>query len=325
MFTLNSGQSFVVREAVKWFYDTNSTQVFQFDGPPGSGKSVVLNEIIKELGLDPLTEIAAMSFIGSASLVMRMKGLMNAKTAHSWIYDIQSVPARDKDGKILMDNLMNVPIRVPKFIPIEFLDPNIKLIVIDEAYSMPRKMRPTIEKFGIKIIACGDQGQLPPVNDEPAFLVDGNIYHLTEIMRQIGREDINYITERVRNGLPLLNGFYGNTLVIDYEDLNDKMLIWADMVICCKNSTRDYFNNRIRNLLGYTSKLPQFGEKVVCRKNNWLEGIQLDNGSTVNLVNGLIGTVTNSPDISSYDGNLFSLDFCPDLVPSITFQNCRCN
>lgn len=324
MIRLNDQQEFITSKAVEWYHNGTS-QVFEYDGLPGTGKSVTLMEIVRRLGLDPLTEIAAMSFIGSASLVMRMKGLINAKTAHSWIFDVRPETLRDEHGKPVIDELMNCPIMVPRFVPVDHLDPNIKLIIIDEAYSMPRKLRPVIEKFGLKIIATGDCNQLPPVNDDPAFLYNPNIYHLTECMRQIGREDINFIANRVNAGLPLLNGYYGNSLVISRQDLTDNMLLWADAVICCKNKTRDSINKRIRKAKGYTSDLPQYGEKVVCRNNNWLEGVTLDNGYKINLCNGLIGTVVSCPDVSSFDGKLFSMDFQPDLLNQAVFHNSRCN
>lgn len=324
MFILNQSQQFVVDEAVKWFNNSNE-QLFQFDGPPGSGKSVVLNEIIKRLDLDVLSEVAPMSFIGSASLVMRMKGLLSARTIHSWIYNIKEVNARDKNGNVILDTLLNTPIKVPKFIPVKALDPNIKLIVIDEAFTVPLSMKKEIEKFGLKILACGDQAQLPPVADEPAYLISGKIHHLTEVMRQTGRDDIIYLSNRAKAGLPLLNGYYGNSLVINKEDLSDDMLLWADQVICCHNNTRDNLNYKMRSLLGYASKLPMYGEKIVCRKNNWLESISADNGWEINLVNGLIGRVCNNPDVSSFDGKLFSMSFVPDLVPNISFDSIRCN
>ena len=323
MFIFNKGQENIIDAAVHWYYNSPD-QVFEFDGPPGSGKSVTLNQIIRELDLDPLTEVAPMSFTGAASLVMRSKGLISAKTAHSWIYNVRPEQMRDSNGAVIMDELLNVPIMIPRFIPVDRLDENIKLIVIDEAYSLPAKLRPTIEKFGIKIIACGDQNQLPPVNDNPAFLTGPNVMHLTEIMRQLGREDINFIANRAGNGLPLLNGHYGNSLVIDAEDLTDGMLLWADCVICGKNKTRDIINNRIRAAKGYNSELPKYGEKVVCRNNNWLESVTANNGYEINLCNGLIGTVVSNPDVSSYDGKLFSMSFRPDLAPQVIF-NTRCN
>lgn len=323
MFIFNKGQENIIDAAVHWYYNSPN-QVFEFDGPPGSGKSVTLNQIIRELDLDPLTEVAPMSFTGAASLVMRSKGLISAKTAHSWIYNVRPEQMRDSNGAVIMDELLNVPIMIPRFIPVDRLDENIKLIVIDEAYSLPAKLRPTIEKFGIKIIACGDQNQLPPVNDNPAFLTGPNVMHLTEIMRQLGREDINFIANRAGSGLPLLNGHYGNSLVIDAEDLTDDMLLWADCVICGKNKTRDIINNRIRTAKGYNSELPKYGEKVVCRNNNWLESVTANNGYEINLCNGLIGTVVSNPDVSSYDGKLFSMSFRPDLAPQVIF-NTRCN
>ena len=208
---------------------------------------------------------------------------------------------------------------------VDELDPNIKLIVIDEAYSMPYKLKKDIEKFGIKIIACGDQGQLPPVNDSPAYLARGKIYHLTRCMRQLGREDINYIATRAGKGLPLINGYYGNSIVIDKNDLTMDMLLWADAIICTRNDTRDKINNKIRKTLGYTTDIPMMGEKVVCRSNNWLECIYLDNGSQINPVNGLICRVLSQPDVSSFDGKLFSMTFYPELAPQAIFTESRCN
>lgn len=320
----NAGQEFIINEAVKWYYHSPE-QLFQYDGPPGSGKSFVLMEIVKRLGLDPLTEVAAMSFIGSASLVMRNKGLYSAKTAHSWLFNVETVVMRDENGKPIMDTLLNVPVKRPKFIPVDLLPDKIKLIIVDEGFSMPLHLRPEIEKFGIKILVCGDQNQLPPVGDAPAFLAYGKIYHLTEIMRQAGREDIKYIATMVQHGYHLNDGYYGNSLVIRKNDLTDDMLMWADAIICGKNNTRDQINQRIRAICGYNSMLPMYGEKVVCRNNNWLESVDLGNGMEINLVNGLIGRVNSSPDISSYDGEQFTMNFVPDLEPGIMFSNIRCN
>ena len=317
---LNAGQRFIVEKAIDWFYNSPE-QVFQYDGPPGSGKSVVLNAIVKTLGLNVYTEVAPMSFIGAASLVMRTKGLYSAKTAHSWCYDAVDVPKRDEEGNVIHgDN--GKPIYVAKFYPKQRLDERIKLIIIDEAYCMPMSMRPTIEKFGIKIIACGDQNQLPPVKDRPAFLTSGTVYHLTEIMRQIGIEDIVFIANRAMLGLPLLNGYYGHSMVIDRENLTDSMLLWADAIICCKNSTRDKINDHIRYIKGFYTDLPCYGERVVCRNNNWNNTCIDEFGNHIALVNGLIGTVQNQPGPDSIDlkKNTFKLIFTPDLANECTFN-----
>ena len=112
MFQLNEGQRYIVEEAVKWYYNSHE-QVFQYDGPPGSGKSVVLMEIIKRLGLDVMTEIAPMSYIGSASLVMRMKGLLSSKTIHSSLYNVKEINALDENGLIKTAGEMTVSVKLP--------------------------------------------------------------------------------------------------------------------------------------------------------------------------------------------------------------------
>lgn len=324
MIILNNEQQSVVDKATDWFYKSKE-QVFQYDGVPGAGKSVVLMEIIQRLGLDILTEVAPMSFTGTASLVMRMKGFINAKTAHSWIYHVEAVPLKDANGGTVMDLLLNVPIMIPKFRLVNKLDDSIKLVVIDEGYCLPKTVGEHIKRFGKKILVCGDQNQLPPVNDEPAFLVDGEIYHLTKCMRQLGREDISFIASRAGHGLQLLNGYHGNSLVINRNALTDDMLLWADIIICGTNKTRDEINARVRKLKGYTSELPQYGEKVVARSNNWLEGVSLSNGTEINITNGLVCKVLNNPDVSSYDGEQFSMTIAPELAPNAIFFNTRCN
>ena len=312
MIELNSEQEYIVQQAVNW-YKYSSDQLFQYDGPPGSGKSVVLYEIVNRLGLDINTEVAPMTFIGAASLVMRNKGLYSAKTAHSWIYDLVEIPKKDDLGNIIY-KADGAPLTVTGFMPKQSIGSNIKLIVVDEAFCMPRSMRPIIESYGIKIIACGDANQLPPVADYPAFLVDGLIYHLRTIVRQTGRDDILYIANRVSNGMPVFNGYYGNSIVIDREDVTDSMLLWADAIICGTNRTRDILNRHIRSLKGYLNPLPMYGEKVVCRNNNWSLESMDDYGRKINLVNGLIGTVMNEPSIDSYNprNRTFDLKFLCD-------------
>ena len=118
MILLNAEQEFIKNKAIEWYYN-GKNQVFEYDGLPGTGKSVTLMEIVRALGLDPLIEIAAMSFIGSASLVMRMKGLINAKTAHSWLFNVVPEPLKDNNGLIIMDDLMNCPIMIPRFVPVK--------------------------------------------------------------------------------------------------------------------------------------------------------------------------------------------------------------
>ena len=76
MIVLNKSQKKIVDAATYWFHNS-SELVFQYTGAAGTGKSVVLNEIIRRLGLSQ-EEILPMSFTGTAALAMRSKGLYNA-------------------------------------------------------------------------------------------------------------------------------------------------------------------------------------------------------------------------------------------------------
>lgn len=108
-------QEDIINKAVSW-YKHSSEQVFQITGNPGTGKSVVLNEIISRLGLS-LTDVAPMAYTGAASVVMRMKGLLNAMTIHAWLYDIVQEPMIDDMGKDVIDPYFNMPIMRTRFTP----------------------------------------------------------------------------------------------------------------------------------------------------------------------------------------------------------------
>ena len=310
---LNEGQAKIVEEAVK-FYKHSSEQVFQFTGPPGTGKSVVLYEILRRLQL-PMTQVAPMAFTGAAAIVMRLKGLTNAKTIHSWLYEPVETPLLDDQGRPIMDTYLNRPIMVMKFVPKDLS--GIQLIIFDEGWTVPMSMKKHILEIGAKIIVAGDPDQLPPVADEPAFFTTGKVYRLTQIMRQAAGSPIVYLASRAIQGLPIHTGMYGNVLVITQDELTDDMLRASQVVLCGKNVTRDAFNNHIRhNVYHFEGKLPNYGEKLICRHNNW--AIEK---AGISLTNGLTGIVVNHPDVSNYDGKAFRINFVPDIAQDILFEN----
>lgn len=315
-FILNDQQQYVVDEAYKW-WRYSSEQVFQFTGYAGVGKSVVLYAILDRLNI-PLHRVAPMAYIGQAAIIMRLNGLYNAKTIHSWLFNPVQKYKLDKDGKIIINTYFNRPEFELGFEskPLEDID----LIIIDEAGSVPASLKHEILSRGKKIIATGDKGQLPPVFGESAFLNDGRILEITKIMRQDKDSALLYLADRARKGLPINTGYYGDCLVITEDELTDQMLIASDIIICGKNKTREIFNNRIRHdILKINSKLPVYGEKLICRKNNWT--IELDG---INLANGLIGTVVNSPSVENFYKDSFRLDFKPNMLNN-AFINLQCD
>lgn len=308
---LTPKQQHIVDEAVKWYYDS-SEQVFQFAGNPGTGKSVVMDAIIKAIGIAP-DRVAPMAYVGAAAINMRLKGMNNAKTIHSTIYETIEKPIRGSDGKIVMNKYFNRPeVRYERVL--KNLD-DIDLFAIDEGGTVPLNMRKDILSFKKKVLVAGDLDQLPPVADAPAFLTSGRIYVLDEIMRQAAGSAIVYLCQRAKRGLPIHTGVYGNEVIVveekDFEHIAHLILPSAGVVLCGRNETRAKYTDFIRyNILGKRSNLPDYGEKLICRINDW----RMEAGG-INLTNGLTGRVINQPDASEFDGKCFKVDFLPDLSP----------
>src|SRR5699024_2516034 len=98
---------------------------------------------------------------------------------------------------------------------------------------------------------------------------------------------IVYLADRARHGQPIHCGVYGNrVLVINDTEMTEKMLHDVGNIICGTNKTRDYFNQYCRRLYNHHSAFPEYGERVICRENNWF--IEQDN---IALANGLSGYV----------------------------------
>ena len=311
---LNKRQTEVLNKAVDWFFNS-SEQVFQFSGGPGTGKSVVLHAIIDKISKKCNIDIAPMAYTGNASIVMRMKGFINAKTIHSSLYTVDEKPLYDNYGNIVMDPYFNVPVTKISFIPNTAELMHKDIIVIDEASMVPMEMKQDILNTGKKVLVCGDINQLGPVDGNSAFLTTGRVEVLTDIMRQAENSAIVYLSQRALRGLPIHCGIYGDCIVIQQHELTDRMLYYANTILCCKNSTRENLNHYFRShILGYNSKLPNIGEKLICKRNNWT----IESGG-INLTNGMTGLVINQPDVRSFNNKLFLIDFNP-LLTNIPFE-----
>jgi hypothetical protein len=68
---LNNCQEKTIEDGVNWF-NKSSEQIFEIDGEAGTGKSVVISEITRRLGLQPY-QCMPMAYTGQAGSTMNLK------------------------------------------------------------------------------------------------------------------------------------------------------------------------------------------------------------------------------------------------------------
>lgn len=265
--TLDSSQ-LQASDLIQAWFSAKSDVRFVLAGLAGTGKTTIINYIIQELDLRP-HNIAFCAYTGKAAMVMRQKGCP-ASTIHSLIYD--PVVEKDEDGNETLT-----------FVRKSSLDKNIRLIVVDEASMVAKEMQEDLETYGIPILYAGDHGQLPPVGDSFATLMENPHIRLEKIHRQAEGNPIIKAAMMARLGQRIPTGIMenaqGSFMSICKRFLPPENLLRVDQILCGKNVTRYGLNQQVRGLLDYTDLSPIKGDKVICLKNNNNNG----------LVNGMQG------------------------------------
>src|SRR5574344_256983 len=307
MIEFNKGQTIALKKSTIW-YNKADRQVFELAGKAGTGKTTVIHSLIDNIGLDIKTEVLFITFVGKATLPLRMNGL-NAKTIHSVIYEQRLVYDLNPDGTPIF--LSNGKIKKTfKFVKRANLDPRIKLIVIDERGMVSDSMFRDILSFGIPVIAVGDADhQLPPLFSAPIHVVPDAI--LDEIVRQKAGDPIIYLADLATKGIDIHTGKYSDRcFVIDNEYSHyTKLYKKPELILCGKNKTREKINNLVRyDIRKHRTPYPEFGDKMVCRKNNW--SLEIDD---IALINGLFGHVLNTYE-ESFNGVKMNIDFKPECI-----------
>ncbi len=144
--------------------------------------------------------------------------------------------------------------------------------------------------YGIRIVAVGDHGQLPPIHGSFNLMQDPRIT-LEKIHRQAKDNPIIQlsITARQEGSVPV--GKYSKHVEKlsksnpENADIVNSHLSNYDrdtMVLCGYNHTRIKLNNFIRKQIGHDEYTPVPGDRVICLKNNYNK----------NIFNGMLGTIT---------------------------------
>ncbi|MDE5789259.1 MAG: AAA family ATPase, partial [Clostridia bacterium] len=97
----------------------------------------------------------------------------------------------------------------------ENIDKAIKLIVLDEASMVSDDMLSDLLNFGVKVLLCGDNAQLPPVEGFNTYLKNPD-YTLTAIVRQQQDNPIIKLAQLAREGKPIPFGNFGDKAFVLY-------------------------------------------------------------------------------------------------------------
>ena len=242
-------------------------------GYAGSGKSTLVRFIIEALEV-PEEEVCYVAFTGKAATVLQQKGCPGATTAHKLLYRARPLP----NGKY-------------KFEERKVLEDNYQVIVVDEVSMLPASMWELLMKHQVYVLACGDPGQLPPVNPEDTNdVLEHHHVFLDEIMRQAQESEIIRLSMHVREGRPLstFQAAGAQVQLFNKNELSIGMMTWADQILCATNKKRNELNQIVRTMKGYPFE-PQVGDKIISLRNHWEDTSALGGWA---LTNGAIGTIS---------------------------------
>ena len=303
------------RLIVDWFF-RSSKQIFVLSGYAGTGKTTLLKSVVLDaLGLVPDVSAAFVTPTGKAATVLIRAGIA-ATTLHKLIYQSQ---VHEEEVEV---NGKKITVEKLSFKRRDSIDKSIKLIVLDEASMVSDEIIEDLANFGVKLLLCGDNAQLPPVEGFNNCLKTPD-YTLTNIVRQELDNPIIRLSEMARAGQYIPYGRYGNTVAVMSRrtftgDRRKQSLLHADQIICGINKTRVQINDEVRTYKGLGA-LPQTDDKLICTQNNW--ETYIDKEMRFNLVNGIIGRAYDTfYDVEKGIGFMqfmpdFLDEFCPEALP----------
>lgn len=255
-------QDQALQEVEKWL-KAGRSPIFRLFGYAGTGKTTLARYFAEHVDGD--VQFAA--FTGKAAQVLRSKGASNARTLHSLIY-------RPRGEEAVEDETTGKTSIAPTF-SLNRQSPVAKasMIVVDECSMVDEQLGRDLMSFGTPILVLGDPGQLPPISGGGFFTEHDPDFLLTEIHRQARDNPIIQMALDVREGRDLEYGDYGGARVISKSQVDQAEVLAADQVLVGINRTRKRYNQRLRELKGFTADYPQAGDKLVCLRNDPAKGL----------------------------------------------------
>lgn len=247
--TLTEEQQSAVNRIADWMeFPAATHQEFRLGGYAGTGKTTVIKAVLDYLQKDNRITIAA--FTGKAVNVLQRKGLKEAQTLHSLMYQCCPLPS----GGF-------------KFILRDELEDNPKLIIVDEASMISNDLYDDLVSFGTKLLFVGDPGQLEPVGDNPDIMGEPDLV-LQKIHRQAAESPIITLANGVRLGETIRLGDQGAVFIRNKTGFSIAMAAEFDQVICARNKTRTEINTKFRDMLKKPRTMLLPGDKIIVLRNN---------------------------------------------------------
>ena len=95
---------------------------------------------------------------------------------------------------------------------------------------------------------------------------------LTEIHRQAADNPIIRLSMAIRTGEPF-DEQSDECRLLSKQDITTEEIMDADQILVGTNRTRKRYNERLRELNGFSDPTPEFGERLVCLRNNKKKGL----------------------------------------------------
>lgn len=288
MLQLTQNQIKVLDILENWFKSTDRRFPFMtLGGYAGTGKTTLIGAFRAKLHKsNPKIKVAFCAYTGKATRVLKNKleetdsifPKDNISTIHSLIYS----PITNSKEEIVGWEMKDIE------------ELRYDLIVVDEASMVDMQIWKDLTGFQLPIIAVGDHGQLPPINNNFS-LMEKPLLRLEEIHRQAKDNPIISISIEARTKGFIKPGKY-SPKVIKYSKGEDdaqqnisSLLESFDtntLVLCGYNFTRIKLNKHLRQISEKTSPTPEPGDRVICLRNNHKKKI----------FNGMTGTIDTIED-----------------------------
>jgi exodeoxyribonuclease-5 len=272
---LTQEQRAAVDSIVDWFM-AGDCQVFRLHGYAGTGKTTVLQEVVRRLReLNDELRLHYAAPTGKAAQVMRSKGLDGATTLHAnglW----QEVRVSKRTGRTYFH-----PLGHGKAV----LD-NTDLLIVDECSMVRRDLAARVlcepdpsdlfgkvgpRRQGLRVLAVGDPAQLWPVPDRgmdkeasPWAREGQHDARLETIHRSAEGSVILAAAHAVRGPV---TDFGAMRRMLTEQDMTVTRMLAFDQVIAFKNQTRWHCVNLLRAAKGQPAGEPASSDRLVLLRN----------------------------------------------------------